>query len=89
MESLPNHIGVPPQRNLIAMKINLFICFLFFSIFTFGKEDREIIKQIDNINSSALKSYNNDEIVKSFKEFISAKELSDSIQVHYGSATAS
>jgi signal transduction histidine kinase/ActR/RegA family two-component response regulator len=71
------------------MKINLFICVLFFSIFTFGKEDREIIKQIDNINSSALKSYNNDEIVKSFKEFISAKELSDSIQDHYGSATAS
>ena len=55
---------------------------------TFGKEDRDIIKQIDNINSSALKSYKNDEIVKSFKEFISAKELSDSIQDQYGSATA-
>tara|TARA_R110002126_G_scaffold21654_2_gene78067 strand:+ start:171 stop:2435 length:2265 start_codon:yes stop_codon:yes gene_type:complete len=70
------------------MKTNLLICFLFFSIITFGKEDREIIKQIDNINSSALKSYNNDEIVKSFKEFINAKELSDSIQDNYGSAIA-
>ena len=70
------------------MRINLFICFLFFSILSFGKEDREIIKQIDHINSSALQFYNDDEIVKSFKEFISAKELSDSIQDHYGSATA-
>ena len=55
---------------------------------TFGKEDRDIIKQIDNINSSALKSYNNDEIVKSFKEFINAKVLSDSIHDSYGSAIA-
>jgi signal transduction histidine kinase/ActR/RegA family two-component response regulator len=70
------------------MRINLFICFIFFSILSFGKEDREIIKQIDHINSSALQFYNDDEIVKSFKEFISAKELSDSIQDHYGSATA-
>lgn len=70
------------------MKTNLLLCFLFFSIITFGKEDREIIKEIDNINSSALKFYKNDEIVKSFKEFINAKVLSDSIQDHYGSATA-
>ena len=28
------------------MRINLFFCFLFFTIFSFGKEDREIIKQI-------------------------------------------
>jgi signal transduction histidine kinase/ActR/RegA family two-component response regulator len=56
---------------------------------SFGKEDREIIKQIDRLNTTALKFYNNDEIVKSFKEFISAKELSDSIHDHYGSATAS
>ena len=70
------------------MKANILLCFLFFSILVFGKEDRDIIKQIDNINSSALDSYNNDEIVKSFKEFISAKELSDSIQDHYGSAIA-
>lgn len=70
------------------MKTHLLIGFLFFSIVIFGKEDREIIKQIDDINSSALKFYKSDEIVKSFKEFISAKELSDSIQDHYGSATA-
>ena len=70
------------------MKTHLLICFLFFSILTFGKEDREIIKKIDNINSSALKSYKNDELVKSFKEFINAKELSDSINDQYGSATA-
>ncbi|WP_396601843.1 response regulator [Algibacter sp. R77976] len=70
------------------MKTNLLLCFLFYSLITFGKEDREIIKEIDNINSSALKFYKNDEIVKSFKEFISAKALSDSIQDHYGSATA-
>jgi len=70
------------------MKTYLLFCFLCFSAVTFGKEDREVIKQIDNINSQALKFYKNDEIVKSFKEFILAKELSDSIQDHYGSATA-
>ncbi|SFZ93789.1 Signal transduction histidine kinase [Flaviramulus basaltis] len=70
------------------MKTSLLVYFLFFSIVTFGKEDREIIKQIDNINSSALESYKNNEIVKSFKAFINAKILSDSIQDNYGSAIA-
>jgi signal transduction histidine kinase/ActR/RegA family two-component response regulator len=70
------------------MKTNIFYCFLFFSIISFGKEDREIIKQIDNINSVALKSFNDKDIVKSFKEFINAKKLSDSIEDNYGSATA-
>ena len=70
------------------MKANLLFCFLFFSIITFAKEDREIIKQIDNLNSSALKSYNSNDIVKSFKEFIKAKVLSDSINDNYGSAFA-
>jgi len=70
------------------MKTYLLFCFLAFSVVTFGKEDREIIKQIDNINATALKFYQNDDIVKSFKEFIIAKQLSDSIQDHYGSATA-
>ncbi|MEL0457466.1 ATP-binding protein [Flavobacteriaceae bacterium SZ-1-7] len=70
------------------MKANLLICFLCISMLAFGKKDRETIKKIDDINSSALSFYNNKEIVKSFKEFIKARALSDSIQDHYGYAIA-
>lgn len=70
------------------MKISLLVSFLFFTTLVFGKTEREIIKEIDQKNSSALILYNNRQIVKSFKEFIRAKALSDSIQDNYGSATA-
>ncbi|WP_052823437.1 tetratricopeptide repeat-containing hybrid sensor histidine kinase/response regulator [Neotamlana sedimentorum] len=71
------------------MKATLMYCFLFFSILTFGKEDREIIKNIDNINSTATQYLENKNIVKAFKEFVLAKKLSDSIHDYYGSALAS
>ena len=70
------------------MKANLLICFLCISMLAFGKKDRETIQKIDDINSSALSFYNNKEIVKSFKEFIKARALSDSIQDYYGYAIA-
>lgn len=70
------------------MKTILLISFLSFTVLTSGKTDRDIIKKIDDINTSALALYNNEEIVKSFKEFINAKVLADSIQDNYGSATA-
>ncbi|MGB5417713.1 ATP-binding protein [Algibacter sp.] len=70
------------------MKAILLVSFLSIAIFSFGNNDRDIIKEIDNINSSALVSFKNKEIVKSFKEFIIAKTLSDSIQDTYGSAFA-
>ncbi|WP_298498653.1 ATP-binding protein [uncultured Algibacter sp.] len=70
------------------MKTILLVSFLSFTILSFGKNDRDIIKEIDDINSSAIVSLNDKEIVKSFKEFIIAKTLSDSIQDNYGSAVA-
>ena len=70
------------------MKTALLVSFLSFTILTFGNNDRDIIKQIDDVNSSALVLFKNKEIVKSFKEFIIAKTLSDSIQDSYGSAFA-
>ena len=70
------------------MKTILLVSFLSITSLTFGKNDRDIIKEIDDINSSALVYFKNEEIVKSFKEFIIAKTLSDSIQDAYGSAFA-
>ncbi|WOD42361.1 ATP-binding protein [Hwangdonia lutea] len=70
------------------MKTNLLVSFLLVTTLVFGKTDREIIKEIDQKNASALILFNNQQIVKSFKEFIHAKALSDSIQDNYGSATA-
>ncbi|MBC3757327.1 response regulator [Hyunsoonleella sp. SJ7] len=70
------------------MKTSLLFCFLFFSVFSFGNEDREVIKRIDALNTSAKKSFDNNDILESFKQFLDAKALSDSISDNYGSATA-
>lgn len=70
------------------MKTILLISFLSFTVLTSGKTDRDIIKKIDDINSSALVLFNNKEIVNSFKKFNNAKALADSINDSYGSATA-
>ncbi|NJX14540.1 ATP-binding protein [Tamlana crocina] len=71
------------------MKTNLLICFLSFAILAFGKEEREIIKHIDDINASAIQYYNENNLVKSYEGFVKARTLSDSIQDHYGYAVAS
>ena len=70
------------------MKTYLLTCFLSFALVTFAQRDREIIKEIDDLNSSALKHYNNNRISESFDEFSKAKVLSDSIEDLYGSAVA-
>src|SRR5690606_613497 len=70
------------------MKINLLIYFLSVTILTFGQRDRDIIKQIDSINATALIYYNTSDIVKSFNGFNKAKALSESIQDDYGNAIA-
>ncbi|MCB4799643.1 tetratricopeptide repeat-containing hybrid sensor histidine kinase/response regulator [Neotamlana laminarinivorans] len=70
------------------MKTLLLSCFLSFSILAFANDEREIIKKIDNITSSASQFLENKNIVKAFQEFVQAKTLSDSIQDHYGSAIA-
>lgn len=70
------------------MKTYLLTCFLSFALVTFAQRDREIIKEIDDLNSSALKHYHNNKIAESFDEFSQAKVLSDSIEDLYGSAVA-
>ncbi|WP_100614233.1 tetratricopeptide repeat-containing hybrid sensor histidine kinase/response regulator [Confluentibacter citreus] len=70
------------------MKTNLLICFLSITSLTFGQRDREIIKQIDSINSTALIYYDNNDIVKSFNGFNKAKALSETIKDDYGNAIA-
>lgn len=70
------------------MKINLLIYFLSVTSLTFGQRDREVIKQIDSINTTALIYYNNNDIVKSFNGFNKAKSLAESIKDDYGHAIA-
>ena len=70
------------------MKTNLLISFLLFAFLASGQKDREIIKQIDSINTSALNFYNNNDIVRSFTEFNKAKELSESYDDDYGKIVA-
>ncbi|PKQ43926.1 tetratricopeptide repeat-containing hybrid sensor histidine kinase/response regulator [Confluentibacter flavum] len=70
------------------MKTNLLICFLSITSLTYGQRDREIIKQIDSINSTALIYYDNNDIVKSFNGFNKAKALSETIDDRYGNAIA-
>lgn len=70
------------------MKKNLLIYFLSITSLAFGQRDREVIRQIDSINTTALIYYNNNDIVKSFNGFNKAKTLSESIQDNYGNAIA-
>lgn len=70
------------------MKTYVLLCFLSISILANSSNDREVIKQIDTINSSALSLYNNHQIVEAFNAFNNAKVLSDSIQDYYGNAVA-
>ena len=70
------------------MKTYLLTCFLSFALVTFAQRDREIINEIDNLNASALKHFNNNRIAESFDEFSRSNVLSDSIEDSYGSAVA-
>jgi len=70
------------------MKTNLLLCFLSVTSLTYGQRDREIIKQIDSINSIATIYYANNDIVKSFNSFNKAKALSENIKDDYGNAIA-
>ncbi|MEP3839025.1 MAG: response regulator [Algibacter sp.] len=68
------------------MKKSLLLFFCSLTILAFSQNEREAIKQIDSINSSALKSYNDSKIVKAFNGFNSAKKIADSINDNYGIA---
>lgn len=70
------------------MRNNLFICFLFTLTMAFSQSEREVINQIDSINSVALSHYKNNDIVQSFNYFNESIKLSDSINDSYGNAVA-
>ena len=68
------------------MRTSLLLCFLALTVVAFGQNERDLIKQIDSINSSALSYFDNNQIVHSFNAFNKAKKLSDSVNDCYGSA---
>ena len=70
------------------MKTSLLLCFLSISFLASAQRDRGVIRNIDDLNFSALKHYKNNQIAKSFNEFSRSKVLSDSIQDNYGSAVS-
>ena len=68
------------------MRTSLFMCFFALSVVAFGQRDRDVIKQIDEINSSALVHLNNNELILSFNAFNKAKKIAGSVNYHYGKA---
>lgn len=72
------------------MKTNVLFSFLLTLSFfySFGNNDREVIKQIDSINNLALNYYHKNDILNSFTEFNKAVKISDSINDYYGNAVA-
>jgi len=68
------------------MKVSLLIYFLSFSIFINASKDRDLINKIDSITSSALILYKNNQIVEAFNKFNEVKDISYSINDHYGKA---
>ena len=70
------------------MKSNLLISFFFIISLSFSQSEREVIDQIDRINTQALLHYNDNEIMLSFNASNDAVKLSDSINDYYGHAVA-
>ncbi|MBU3821908.1 response regulator [Flavobacteriaceae bacterium XHP0103] len=70
------------------MKTSLLICFLSIVFCAFGQRDREVIKQIDSLNSTATIYFKNGDIVESFNDFSKSKALSQNIDDSYGIAVS-
>ncbi|MBT8272209.1 MAG: response regulator, partial [Bacteroidia bacterium] len=72
------------------MKTKLLTCFFFIVMSTsFAQDERDVISQIDSINTLALNYYNDNDIMQSINTFNHAIKLSDSIDDSYGRAVAS
>lgn len=69
-------------------KTYLHLCFLLLFFISFSQEDRDIIRSIDELNTSAANHLKYNRIAESFNEFSKSKVLSDSIQDLYGYAIA-
>lgn len=68
------------------MKTSLLLCFLSIAFSAFGQRDREILNQIDSLNTTASIYYNNGDVVESFNDFSKSKALSLSVGGNYGLA---
>lgn len=68
------------------MKICFITCFLLFINLAFSQKEKQLIDEIDSINSAGISYYDTDRIVLSFKAFNKAKKISDSINESYGQA---
>lgn len=68
------------------MKTILLICFLHASTLAFCQGEKDIIIQIDSMNSQALNYYDNNDIVNALNSINKAKQLSESINDSYGTA---
>ena len=65
----------------------LFIYLLAFS-FSFSQSESQVIHQIDSVNNIAKNYYNTNDILNAFNKANQARQLSDSLNDHYGSALA-
>ena len=70
------------------MKSYLLICFFVMTSLCFSQSEREVINQIDILNTEALAHYKNNDITLAFNSFNDALKLSDSINDYYGNAVA-
>ncbi|TYA84107.1 ATP-binding protein [Seonamhaeicola marinus] len=68
------------------MLTRLFFYFLLLPLFLFANEDRDVIKEIDRINTISQNHFNEHRILESFKGFLKSKKLADSISDYYGIA---
>ncbi len=66
---------------------SFFSILLVFSI-SFSQSERQVINQIDSINTIATNYYNDNDILKSFNKANQARQLSDSLNDDYGNALA-
>ena len=71
------------------MRALLLVCFLSCAFISSSQSERDLINQIDSINSLALLHFNNNQIVESFNAFNESKKLSELINDSYGKAISS
>jgi signal transduction histidine kinase/CheY-like chemotaxis protein len=66
------------------MKTCVVTCFLLFANIIVSQSDRRLIKEIDSINTYAIRHYTKNHILESFEAFNKVKKMSDSINDNYG-----
>lgn len=70
------------------MKTYLVSCFLVISNVLISQSEKNLLKQIDSINDSAISLYEGGQFVQSFMAFNNVKRISDSINYDYGKSVS-